>query len=171
MIASGLEPLLHSTLTAFARAILDTPWFGKEREAVSYYAFGFLAKACKPGTLLFDPGQLAIEGRIPGTRSHSKKQVCKDLVIWPAPGANCWDGPKKAVHAPLAIIEWKANSSTFFEEDITKMMEYTTSRHPGPDPGSGLLGIVVTFDAKKKGVLRAAKVLNGVVEREWLEAR
>ena len=75
MIASGLEPLLHSTLTAFARAILDTPWFGKEREAVSYYAFGFLANASKLGTLLFDPGQLAIEGRIPGTRSNSKKQV------------------------------------------------------------------------------------------------
>jgi len=30
-----IEPLLHCTLIAFGRAILDTPWFGKEREAVS----------------------------------------------------------------------------------------------------------------------------------------
>jgi len=159
-----MDELLRTTLTAFARAILGTPWFGKEREAVSYYAFGFLAKACKPNTWLYDPGQLTIEGRIPGTRSHSKKQVCKDLVIWRAPGTNCWDGPNKAVHVPLAIIEWKADSDTFYEEDITKMQEYTTS-YPG------LLGIVVTFNAKKKTVLRAAKVLNGVVERDWLEVR
>lgn len=160
----ALETLVHSTLTAFGRAILDTPWFGKEREAVSYYAFGFLVKACKPNTWLYDPGQLSIEGRIPGTRSHSKKQVCKDLVIWPAPGMNCWAGPNKAVHVPLAIIEWKADSDTLFEEDITKMQEYTTS-YPG------LHGIVVTFNAKKKTVLRTAKVLNGVVERDWLEVR
>jgi len=159
-----IERTIEHSLSLFAKDILGSTWFGKEREAVSYYAFGFLAKACAPNTLLYDPGQLAIEGRIPGTRSHSKKQVCKDLVIWPTPGANCWEGPNEAVHAPLAIIEWKANSSTFYEEDITKMVEYTTS-YPG------LLGIVVTFDAKKKGVLRAAKVLNGVVEREWLEVR
>lgn len=159
-----MEQLLHSTLTAFGRSILHCSWFGKEREAVSYYAFGFLAKACNPNALLFDPGQLAIEGRIPGTRSHGKKQVCKDLVIWPAPGANCWEGPNKAVDAPLAIIEWKADRSAFYEEDITKMVEYTTSF-------PALLGIVATFDAKKKGVLRAAKVLNGVVERDWLEVR
>lgn len=159
-----MEQTLHRTFIAFGRAILDTPWFGKEREAVSYYAFGFLAKACKEGTLLFDPGQIAIEGRIPGTRSHSKKQVCKDLVIWPASGANCWDGPNKAVHVPLAIIEWKADRATFFPDDISKMQEYTTTY---PE----LLGIVVTFDAKKKGVLRAAKVVRGVVEEGWLEVR
>ena len=156
-IQKDLEGTLHTTLTAFGRAILDTPWFGKEREAVSYYAFGFLVKACAPGTILYNPGQLAIEGRIPGTRSHFKKQVCKDLVIWPAPGANCWDGPNKAVHAPLAIIEWKADSDAFFQDDIEKMKEYTTAY---PE----LLGIVVTFNAKKKTVLRAARVLNGVVE-------
>ena len=33
----------------------------------------------------------------------------------------------------------------------------------------GMLGVVITFDAKKKEVLRAAKVMNGVVERDWLE--
>ena len=161
MQSQFLDSVIKQTLTAFGRAILDTPWFGKEREAVSYYAFGFLAKACEPGTLLHDPGQLAIEGRIPGTRSHSKKQVCKDLVIWRAPGANCWEGPNKAVHVPLAIIEWKADREAFYQEDIDKMVEYTTS-YPG------LLGIVVTFNSKKKTVLRAAKVMNGVVELDWL---
>ncbi len=155
-----LEQLLHTTLTAFAQTVLRGTWYGKEREAVSYYAFGFLAKACREGTPLFDPGQIAIEGRIPATAGHTKKQVCKDLVIWPRPGMNCWEG-RQAVHLPLAIMEWKVNSRAFFNYDIQRLQEYTGAY-------KGLLGIAVNFDVKHKRELRAARVLDGRVEEDWL---
>lgn len=160
----ALERVLHSTLTAFGHHILHTPWYGKEREAVSWYAFGFLAKACVQGGVLHDPGQLAIEGRIPGTRGHSKKQVCKDLVVWPEPGRNCWEGPENAVHVPLAVLEWKADRDTFHPDDLRKLQEYTAAY---PE----LLGVAVTFNAKRKRLLRAAKVWRGAVEEGWLEVR
>lgn len=152
------------SLTAFAEAILHTPWFGKEREAVSYYAFGFLAKACAPGSVLFDPGQIVLESRIPAGPLNKKKEVCKDLAIWPTPGGNCWDAQRRSVHVPLAVLEWKANSERFFAYDLEHLASLTTLH-------AGMLGFVVTFDAKKKGVLRAAKVLDGVVQEDWLEVR
>jgi hypothetical protein len=164
MAPHALEPLLHTTLTAYAHTILHTPWFGKEREAVSYYAFGFLAKACAPGTLLHDPGQIAMEGSMPGGPLNTKKEVCKDLVIWPAPGANCWSPERKAVHYSLAVMEWKANSAAFFPYDLEHLASLTQQ-------APVMLGIAVTFDARRKGVLRAARVVAGQVDEWWLEVR
>ncbi|MCB9169972.1 MAG: hypothetical protein H6594_06420 [Flavobacteriales bacterium] len=150
----ALEPILHRTLTAFGRSILDTPWYGLEREAVSWYAFGFLVKACRPGALLHDPGHLAIAGRMPATRSHTKARVCKDLVIWPRPG------PPRA-HAPDRA-------------GVESRPRHLHPRRPAQAAGvhhrlPGLLGIVVTFSAKRRQVLRAAKVWQGQVEEGWLE--
>lgn len=159
-----LESHLHASLDAFAHAILHTAWYGKEREAVSHYAFNFLAKAAQTGTAFYDVGQLAMEGRMPGGPLNTKKQVCKDLVIWPAPGLNCWNERREAVRYPLAVMEWKANSNTLFAYDLEQLASLTAHV-------PGMLGVVVTFDAKKKDVLRAAKVLNGVVEPEWLVVR
>jgi hypothetical protein len=159
-----MESLLHATLSAFANNILHTPWYGKEREAVSHYAFNFLAKAAQPGTPFYDIGQLAMEGRMPGGPLNTKKQVCKDLVIWPAPGVNCWNEQREAVRYPLAVMEWKANSANLFEYDLEHLASLTTHV-------PGMLGIVVTFDARRKNVLRAAKVLNGDVAPDWLELR
>ncbi|MBL7945765.1 MAG: hypothetical protein JNN32_06830 [Flavobacteriales bacterium] len=157
----SLDALLHTTLTTFAHSILHTPWYGKEREAVSYYAFNFLAKAAQPGTPFYDAGQLAMEGRMPGGPLNTKKQVCKDLVIWPAPGVNCWNEQREAVRYPLVVMEWKANSNTLYPYDLEQLASLTAHV-------PGMLGVAVTFDAKKKEVLRAAKVLNGEVEEEWL---
>ncbi len=159
-----METLLHTTLSAFANNILHTPWFGKEREAVSYYAFNFLAKAARSGTPFYDVGQLAMEGRMPGGPLNTKKQVCKDLVIWPAPGVNCWNEQRQAVRYPLAVMEWKANSPNLFAYDLEHLASLTAHV-------PGMLGIVVTFDARSKKVLRAARVLNGEVTRDWLELR
>lgn len=155
-----LEEKIHSTLTAFANTVLNTSWYGKEREAVSYYAFGLLAKAFKEGTALFDPGQIAIKGRILATVGHTKKQVCKDLVISPRPGMNCWEG-RQAIHLPSAIMEWKVNSREFFNYDIQRLQEYTSEY-------KDLLGIAVTFDVKHNRELRAARVMDGRVEEDWL---
>lgn len=159
-----LEGILRETLTAFGQTVLHSSWFGKEREAVSYYAFGFLAKACIQGGLLYDPAQLAIEGRIPAGPLNKKKEVCKDLVIWPEAGKNCWDDQRRSVRYPLVVMEWKANSDQLFPYDLEHLTSLTHMKQ-------GMLGIAVTFDAKKKGLLRAAKILNGAVDLNWLAVR
>lgn len=164
MTMDRLEGILRETLTAFGKTVLHSPWYGKEREAVSYYAFGFLAKACADGSLLYDPAQLAIEGRIPAGPLNKKKEVCKDLVIWPVGGENCWNEERRSVHFPLVVMEWKANSDQFFSYDLEHLASLTSAKQ-------GMLGIAVTFDARKKGLLRAAKVLNGTVDVGWLEVR
>lgn len=43
--ACALEDVMRLTLAAFGDRILHTPRYGKEREVVSYNAFGCLAKA------------------------------------------------------------------------------------------------------------------------------
>lgn len=72
--------------------------------------------------------------------------------------------PRRSVHVPLAVLEWKANSERFFAYDLEHLASLTTLH-------AGMLGFVVTFDAKKKGVLRAAKVHHGVVHEDWLVVR
>mgnify|MGYP001548315065 CR=1 FL=1 len=143
-----MESLLRATLTAFAHAILGSPWYGKEREAVSYYAFGFLAKACAPGTVLFDPAQIAVESLIPGGPLNKKKEVCKDLAVWSVPGGNCWNAEGRSVNHPLALMEWKAGSASFSVYDLKHLMSLTQK---APD----MLAVAVTppgkVQAKGKG--------------------
>lgn len=159
-----LEHALHESLTAFGHRMLDQLWYGKEREAVSYYAFGYLVDQCRAGSRFYNPGQIAIEGRVPGGALNAKKEVCKDLVIWAHPGGNCWDPKRRSIHYPLVIMEWKANSEAFFPYDMDYLKNVT-----GQEPG--LLGIAVTFDARKKQLFRAAKVLFGEVQEDWLNVR
>ena len=160
----ALEQALHESLSAFGHRMLNHLWYGKEREAVSYYAFGYLVDQCRAGSSFYNPGQIAIEGRVPGIALNTKKEVCKDLVIWPHPGGNCWGPQRRSVHYPLVIMEWKANNEVFFPYDLD-YLKRVTEQEPG------LLGIAVTFDARKKQVLRTAKVLYGAVDEEWLTIR
>ncbi|QQR86623.1 MAG: hypothetical protein IPJ76_18965 [Flavobacteriales bacterium] len=130
------EPLLsvvHRTLSLFALEIRLKHWYGKEREAVSYYAFAYLAKACKRGTELHDPGQIAIESRIPGGPLNAKKEVCKDPAIWSKSGENCWDEKHESTRYPLVVMEWKAGSDRFSTYDLRTPREPLRSgaRHGG----------------------------------------
>ncbi|MEO8067590.1 MAG: hypothetical protein ABI599_07860 [Flavobacteriales bacterium] len=159
-----LEAVLNRSLQAFAKQVLHSKWYGKEREAVSYYAFGQLVRQCKAGSPLYHPAQIAIEGRLPGSALNKKKEVCKDLVIWPTPGGNCWNAERKSQHYPLAVMEWKANGEEFSAYDIKHLVALTTGC-------PGMLGLVVTFHAVRKNVFRVARILNGEVQYDWLEVR
>lgn len=80
---------MQRSLSDFLGYIRQNDWSGRENEAVSFYALGFLQRECEPDTLLNDPMQIGIEvGATDSTNKSPNSQTRKDLVIWPQPGGN-----------------------------------------------------------------------------------
>ena len=158
-----LEGIIRASLERFAQHVQDTGWFGKEREMVSYYALGFLAKECRVGSVLFDPGQISVEVRVPGIKDFTKKkQVCKDLLVWERPGMTCWNERRESVLAPLVIMEWKDELTKDFAYDVEWVRRFSEDR---PD----FLGITVALHLARQGAeLRCCATRNGLVESNWL---
>src|SRR5215475_11962231 len=81
---SDLEPIIERALRRFLAHVRDVGWHGRENEAVSLYAFGFLQRECVPGGPLVDATQIGIEvGAAPAPVKGPRARVRKDLVIWP----------------------------------------------------------------------------------------
>jgi hypothetical protein len=102
----SIDIFIRESLLDLREFISRTRWHGREREAVSLYAFGFLAARCKPEGPLRDPTQIGLDVAVrqpPGPRR--KALVCKDLVIWPDPAGNCWDDSSNPTRHPLVVIE------------------------------------------------------------------
>ena len=95
---------------------------------VNLYAFGYLAKHVRPGTILSELTQLGIEVTVrqlpPQTLSTFQKNkgkpkddVRKDLVIWRTPRMTLWNASRRCkgteilqeCDEPLAVMEWKLN--------------------------------------------------------------
>jgi len=57
----GLDRVIRSSLEGFVEDIASEAWWGKEREAVSLFAFSHLIRRCAKGTPFFDPGQVGLE--------------------------------------------------------------------------------------------------------------
>ena len=108
--STEVDQVVRESLADFFRWLCSSQWRGREREAVSLYAFGFLQRRFGVGRVLHDPAQIGIEVAVPGIDSvNRKQQVCKDLVVWGAPGMTCWDESGAPTKAPLAILEWKVS--------------------------------------------------------------
>jgi len=102
-----LNEIVHRSLGQFLEYVNRTKWFGRENEAVSLYAFGFLQRERNANSPLTDPTQIGIEvGAADAPKKGPTSQVRKDLVIWPTPAVNRWH-PKEPRSEPLAIMEWK----------------------------------------------------------------
>ena len=101
-----LDQIISRSLRSFLDYINRQHWEGRENEAVSLYAFGFLQKECSQEGPLYDPMQIGIEVGAADTPKSPNSQVRKDLVIWKSPGANRWY-PAYRESEPLAVIEWK----------------------------------------------------------------
>ena len=104
----ALDQIVIHSLNGFLDYINQHGWAGRENEAISLFAFGFLQKECSPSRLLYDPMQIGIEVAAADTPKGPNSQVRKDLVIWPTPGANRWYPPQPRSE-PLAIMEWKVS--------------------------------------------------------------
>ncbi|MCC6739319.1 MAG: hypothetical protein IT452_09750 [Planctomycetia bacterium] len=103
---TDLDQIVVSSLRSFLMEVVSNGWQGREREAVSLYAFGALLAATKP--MVVDPRQIGVEvavPQIPARGDAAKLYVCKDLVIWPRPFDSAWSNA-----APLAVMEWKVDA-------------------------------------------------------------
>jgi hypothetical protein len=161
-----LQVVVERSLTAFMDHIQASGWWGKEREAVSFYAMGFLIKECQPGTALFDPAQVAIESRVRQVEApDTKGEVCKDLAIWSAPGMNCWDKQGKSTRDPSLIMEWKMNRASIFPHDRDWLLAFSATR-------PSFTGVCVSLDmTMDRPALIASLICDGKEEAGWLSVR
>jgi hypothetical protein len=107
-MAQQIDRPVRESLTDFITDLFARGWKGREYEAVSLYALGYLQRHFSPGSPLYDPAQIGLEVCVPGVATHNPKgRVNKDLVIWPAPAMTAWNAAWQVVNHPLAIMEWK----------------------------------------------------------------
>lgn len=120
-----LDEIVEHSLQEFAKQALQTKWWGKEHEWVNRYAFGYLIKSCKHGSLLFDPGQIGVEVAVPQPPGYGEKSaVRRDLVIWSQPETACWNSHWIPVNHPLAILEWKVHRPGHPNREVRKEREW-----------------------------------------------
>jgi len=106
---SHIDHIVRDSLIEFVNEVVRSSWRGREREAISLYAFGFLQRQISGNSILTDATQIGIEVTVPSDKSlNPKGRVCKDLVLWREPKMTCWNEGWEVVNYPLAILEWKA---------------------------------------------------------------
>ena len=162
MIAE-IDSIVKGSLTDLVERVFDSSRFGRDREVVSLYAFGHLMQYCDPDGFLRHPTQIMIESAVPQIDGpNRKKLVCKDLVIWPEPGMNCWNEAREPVHFPAAIMEWKVNMTVVSSDDTTWLCEFSGSL-------SDFVGYAVCLDLDARRFrLSCTRVCRGRPHREWL---
>ena len=158
-----LDDTIAESLTSFVADVFAISWWGKEREAVSLFAFRYLVAACRPGTVLYDPAQIAIEVRVPQPAGVGvKAEICKDLVIWPEPGWTCWNERREAARIPIAVLEWKVNTPGLSDRDIAWLHAFATQH-------SVCTGYAISLDLHARNErLCCARVSTRGVDRNWL---
>jgi len=156
---SNIDFIIQQACAQFTDYVFTHSWWGKEREAVSLFAFGYLIKQCRPGSILYDPAQIGIEVRVPKAENRgSKREICKDLVIWSGPGATCWDKNQW----PMAILEWKAHKDQGYAEDIAWLAAFSYGR---PE----FTGYAICLDLKQRNFrLSCTRIQDKKVYPEWL---
>lgn len=166
-----LEAAVRASLESLADELKAGEWRGRrEREVVSLFCLGHLIRRCRPGSALFDPAQISIEVAVPQIdgqreltgRSHSKSQVCKDIVIWARPRMVAWDGEGVASVPPMSVIEWKHNESRVSEYDMSWLREFSALH-------SDFVGYAVcTNNPARSFTLSCTRIANGRAYERWL---
>ncbi len=158
-----MDNIIRESLAAFCADIFRIGWQGKEREAVSLYAFGYLLRHCKPDTIFYDPAQIGIEVRVvPPAGSGKKSEICKDLVIWPAPAMTYRSPPTPGGNVPLAIMEWKANRASVFKDDVDWLHTFASNH-------VGFVGYALSLDLDQRDFrLSCTRVTGRGCTPQWL---
>ena len=140
-IAVPLTRLIERCFHDFTKNT-SAAWLGREREAISLYAFRYLINRCGPRSCI-KPDQIGIEVAVPQLNTHArhKEQVCKDLVIW----RNGGDTARTAPDGPAAVLEWTHGDEPR-PRDIAWLRRFT-SRFPR------CIGYAIAF-AKRDGALK-----------------
>jgi len=149
-----IDDTIRATLREFVDHIRRSGWWGKEREAVSYFAFGFLVRSCAVGAELYDPAQIGIEVRVPRPPGLGvKEEITKDLVIWARPGETCWKAPRRSGRFPLAVMQWKVNEGSVSAHDVAWLIALTTHQ-------PGCRGYALCLDLEPRARLRVRPCLS-----------
>ncbi len=163
-----LDLIIRSAAEEFVAAVFSSRWRGREREAISLFAFGHLLRRCAAGSILSHPTQIAIEACVPGVpQLNPKGRVNKDLVIWPSPSMSLWDESWHEVHVPLAVLEWKVfreatKPPSLSRYDLDWLQKFSAGR-------AEFIGYAVWLDlAQRIHRFTAARVQNGRVDERWL---
>ncbi|MBV1881875.1 MAG: hypothetical protein KUG82_09595 [Pseudomonadales bacterium] len=162
-----IETIIKSSLSDFYSDVKVNKWIGREREAVSHFVTAHLINQVKKNTIFHSLSQAVIEGAVQQWDKTPKKQVNKDLLIWPTPGMTTWNSKWESKHAPIAILEWKVHRKrkkfTSFHGHDVEWLEWFTKEN------KGTFGFVVALDILTDNVaLNAGFVQNGKTNTEWL---
>ena len=160
---NNLDHSIEESLINFVTEVFRRNWFGREREAISLYAFEYLLPTLMSADQEFHPSQLGIEIAVPQlNKPGSKSQVNKDLVIWPKPYMTCWDSSGEPTQTPASILEWKANTSKMSARDIEWLSEFSIGK-------KGFIGYAVTLDLEQRLFrLRCDRISNGKRDYSWV---
>jgi hypothetical protein len=165
-----IDIIVRDSLTEFVADVFGSSWKGREREAVSLYAFGFLQRQIRKGGILRDPTQIGIEVTVPSDKSlNPKGRVCKDLVLWREPNMTCWNAGWEVVNFPLMIMEWKAfrlpsSRPQISKKDVEWLRQYS-ALYP-----SVFVGYTVSLDLlQRKFRISVTRIEGGSADDHWLE--
>lgn len=164
-----IDEIVRNSLTDFVEDIFGSNWKGREREAVSLYAFGYLQRHVHGNSILRDATQIGIEVAVPSWKEDNKKrQVNKDLIIWTEPKQTCWDSQWNLSNYPLVVMEWKVfhrgkTRPSMCIRDVDWLQKYS-ERHQGL-----FVGYAVSLDLRERHFrLCVARAERGRVSNEWL---
>jgi hypothetical protein len=165
---SEIDLIIRQSLKDLAEDVFASNWFGREREAVSLYAFDHLLQYCREDSVLSDPTQIAIEGAVPQIPEPNRKTlVCKDLVIWPRPGMTCWNEEREPVQYPVVMVKWQMNKTRVSSYDMGWLRKFSKERED-------FVGYAVCLDlwpqARRRFGLSCTRVRLGQAHVEWLRA-
>ncbi|MGA2456103.1 MAG: hypothetical protein ABSF85_00815 [Terriglobales bacterium] len=166
-----LDVILREGLGSLYRELKSAPWYKREHEIVSLFAFGHLVRLLIDQSI--DVGQLDIEGRVPQEWPHrrarrtGKDRAQRDLVIWNRRGDGFWRVAGQP-DRPFAVMEWKLSVSgktrpatlADYQDDIDWLQHNTSLMRVG-------YAVLVEWPEGKLR-LRCAKVLGGAVNRKFV---
>jgi hypothetical protein len=164
----NLDRSIRQALEAFAVDALRPEWRGREREAISQFAFGHLLQEFNGRLPLYHPAQIGIEVCVPGVAGQNPKgRVNKDLVIWPQHRvAATWDDAWRPRYAPRCIMEWTYSRDgrrwrRAWDYDIDWLRRFT-------DHYRGCIGYAVALVLGSERQLLASRVQSGRANLHWL---
>jgi hypothetical protein len=164
----NLDRSIRSAFLTFADEVLGAQWRGREREAISLYAFRYLLPHFNGRFPFHSPAQMGIEVCVPGIPGENPKgRVNKDLVIWPFSAMSCWDQSWQPVNVPRCLFEWTYSRTgtrwkAAWEYDIRWLQAFTR-------PRKGCVGYAVALiTAPVAPRLQVARIQQGKTNRAWL---
>jgi len=168
---STLDALLREGLASLFQELILAPWYKREQEIVSLFAFGHFVRLFLGQSI--DVGQLCIEGRVPQVWAHRRSRRAgssraqRDLVIWARRNDGFWR-VENLPDRPFAVVEWKlslsdktgARKRAEYKDDID-WLRYNASMMR--------VGYAVLLDRHEgKLRLRCTRVENGEINEKFL---